>query len=87
MEIEKKWSSSSEMVRPLAQEEGVIHITLTWFCFLSFFPIPSRVLFLPVSRIQEANSQEILKFFVNKNFWILVKNFFKFLFVFLLILR
>jgi hypothetical protein len=87
MEIEKKWSSSFEMIRPLAQEEGVIHITLIWFCFPSFFPIPSRVLLLPVSRIQEANSQEIHQFFVNKNFWILVKNFLKFLFLFLLILR
>lgn len=27
----------SEMVRSLAQEEGAIHIILTWFCFPSFF--------------------------------------------------
>ena len=27
----------SEMVRFLAQEEGVIRIILTWFCFPSFF--------------------------------------------------
>ena len=27
----------SEMVRSLAQEEGVIYTILTWFCFPSFF--------------------------------------------------
>lgn len=28
---------SEMVVRSLAQEEGVIHIILTWFCFHSFF--------------------------------------------------
>lgn len=39
----------SEMVRSLAQEEGVIHIILTCSASPLFLTIPSRVLFLPVS--------------------------------------
>ena len=37
MEIEKKWSSSSEKVRSLAQEEGVIHIYHLDLVLLPFF--------------------------------------------------
>lgn len=39
----------SEMVRSLAQEEGVIHIILTCSASPLFLIIPSRVLLLPVS--------------------------------------
>lgn len=39
----------SEMVRSLAQEEGVIHIILTCSASPLFLTIPSRVLLLPVS--------------------------------------
>lgn len=58
--LEWKWKRKvapvpSEMVvRSLAQEEGVIHIILTWFCFHSFFfTIPSRF-FSYQSRIEHA---------------------------------
>ena len=39
----------SEMVRSLAQEEGVIHSILTCSASPLFLTIPSRVLLLPVS--------------------------------------
>lgn len=51
--LEWKWKRDgtpvpSEMVRSLAQEEGLIRIILTWFCFIKT-TVPGRVLLLPVS--------------------------------------
>ena len=52
--LEWKWKRDRtevplKRVRSLAKKKGLIRIILTWFCFLYFFLIPSRVLLLPVS--------------------------------------